>query len=132
MKRPKNSEYEVGYAKPPEHTRFKKGQSGNPAGRPKGSLSVGVALNKALNEKITVTENGRVKQMSKLDALVKGLINRAVKGDAKACQQMLSLAHLVGVEVAGPQTLGETDAAVMADLMQRLNPKPPRRKKAKE
>ncbi len=132
MNRPKKSEYEVGYAKPPEHTRFKKGQSGNPAGRPKGSLSLTVALNKALNEKITVTEHGRFKQMSKLDAAVKGMINRAVKGDAKACQQMLSLGHLVGVDAAGPQTLGETDAAVMADLMQRLNPKPPRRKKAKE
>jgi len=131
MKGPKKPGYDVGYGRPPEHTRFKKGESGNPAGRPKGSLSLAVALNKALNEKITVTVNGRLQQMSKLDAAVKGLVNRSVKGDAKAFQQLLSLGHLVGAETAGPQTLGETDAAVMTRLLQKLKPAPAPRKRQK-
>ena len=117
-----DSDYEVGYKKPPRHTQFGKGCSGNPKGRPKGSPNLATALNKALRETVTVVENGKRKTISKLDATIKGLINRAVKGDAKAVQQVLSLGSLVGIEAVGAQSLGETDAAVMASLLQRLRP----------
>ena len=50
-------EYAANYRKPPEHTRFKKGQSGNPRGRPAKNLPALLAA--ALNEKVTVTENGK-------------------------------------------------------------------------
>ena len=116
----KSGDYAVGYGKPPEHTRFQKGQSGNPKGRPKGSLNLATALNRALREKVVVTENGRRKTLTKLDVAIKGLVNRAVKGDPKATQQMLSLAPLVGMEtsVATP-ALDANDAAVMASLIKR-------------
>lgn len=112
--------YDVGYKKPPVRARFKKGASGNPKGRPKGSLNMATALNKALREPVTVLENGRRKKITKLDASLIGMTNRAVKGDAKAMQQLLSLAALVGIESSGTHVLGETDAAVMNSLMQRL------------
>ena len=51
-------DYEVGYGKPPRHTRFKKGQSGNPRGRPSGSKNLKTLLNEALNERVVVTEEG--------------------------------------------------------------------------
>lgn len=127
---PRDEEYPIGYKKPPTHTQFKKGQSGNPKGRPKGVLNVATALNKALAEKITVVENGRRKQVTKLHAAIVGMTNRAVKGDAKAMQQMLSLSSLVGEAPAGRVAdLSETDAAVMASLMQRLRPAPPKIRK---
>ena len=51
-------EYAVGKGRPPQHTRFRKGQSGNPTGRRKGSLNMATLLERALNERVAVTENG--------------------------------------------------------------------------
>lgn len=117
----KKTDYAVGYGKPPEHSRFQAGQSGNPKGRPKGSLNLATAVNRALREKIIVTANGRRKSMTKLDVAIKGLVNRAVKGDAKAMQQLLGLGPLVGIEAeSGTPAIDANDAAVMASLAQRL------------
>lgn len=116
-----SDDYAVGYGRPPQHSRFQPGQSGNPKGRPKGSLNLAMALNRALREKVTVVEHGRSRQITKLDAAVKGLVNRAVKGDAKAMQQMLALSPLVGMEPTGPATsLEAQDAAILSNLIERL------------
>jgi len=53
------TDYKVGYKKPPLHTRFRKGQSGNPRGRPRGSKNFSTLLADALNEPVVVTEDGR-------------------------------------------------------------------------
>lgn len=115
-------EDEVGYGKPPKHARFQAGQSGNPKGRPKGSMNLAAALNRALREKVIVTEKGRRRSITKLDAAVIGLVNRAAKGDAKATQQLLGLSPLVGLAPpsTGDAPLDANDAAVMAELIARL------------
>ena len=68
-----------------------------------------------------MVENGRRKSITKLDAAVKAMVNRAVKGDAKALQQMLALGPLVGIEAtAANQALEAHDAEVLQGLLKRF------------
>lgn len=85
---------EVGFCKPPKHTQFQKGRSGNPSGRPKGRVNVATVLLKAMHARIAVNEGGRRTQRTKLEVICTQLINKAVTGDLKAIQHVLALANL--------------------------------------
>ena len=85
------SDYRVGYGKPPKGTRFKKGKSGNPRGRPKGSLNLATDLTAELGEQITVREDGRPRKVSKQRALIKSLMAKALQGDVRATASLLAL-----------------------------------------
>ena len=84
-------DYEVGYKKPPKHAQFPKGHSPNPKGRPKGAKTVGTMLRGELNEMVTITENGRRRKITKMQTIMKQVVNDAVKGDAKARKEVLNL-----------------------------------------
>jgi hypothetical protein len=88
--------YEVGYAKPPRHTRFKPGQSGNPKGRKRASKSTGSLLREILNETIVVREGSREKKLTRKEAWLRQTMNGALKGDAKASATMIGLLREVG------------------------------------
>ena len=83
--------YEVGYRKPPKRTRFQPGQSGNPRGRPKGTNNLKTDLMEELGEKILIREGEKSRRVSKQRALVKSLVARAVKGDARAATLLTSM-----------------------------------------
>jgi Family of unknown function (DUF5681) len=84
-------DYEVGYGKPPRHTRFEPGRSGNPRGRPPGAKNMKTLLSKALNELVIVTEDGGRRKVSKREAIVTQLVNRSAKADYKAIQILLGM-----------------------------------------
>ena len=84
MPRDNERDYEVGYGKPPRDTRFKRGQSGNPRGRPPGAKNLSTLLNEALDELVVVTENGGRNRISKRRAAFKQLVNDAAKGEWRA------------------------------------------------
>jgi len=67
---------EVGYRKPPRRTRFRKGQSGNPRGRPSGAKSLSTMLREELNQRVIVVENGRRRKITKRQAIITQLVNR--------------------------------------------------------
>ena len=85
--------YAVGYGKPPERTRFQKGRSGNPAGRPKGALDLGTLLEKVLSETVAVKDGaGRRRRISKGEAAVTQLVNKAAAGaDPRATRLLFDL-----------------------------------------
>jgi hypothetical protein len=84
------AENDVGYGKPPQRTQFKRGKSGNPRGRPKGTKNLKTDLQEELAEKILVQEGDQARRMSKQRAVVKALVNRTLKGDARAASSLLS------------------------------------------
>ena len=89
------NDYEVGYGRPPLHSRFKPGQSGNPSGRTRGSKNLATIIRKAVNERVIVSENGRRRSISKLEAAVKQVVNKAASGDQKFNPLLLTLVQLV-------------------------------------
>ena len=84
-----NAKYVVGFGKPPRRTRFKKGRSGNPKGRPRGSRTSLTFLEQALSELVVVTENGQRKQITKGEAMLKQLVNKATSGAPRAMRMLL-------------------------------------------
>lgn len=89
--KPIDSSYPVGYGKPPEDTRFRKGQSGNPKGRPRGKLNLETVVKRALSAKVVVNENGRRQKKSKLEVSITQMANQAAAGDLKATRMMIGL-----------------------------------------
>jgi hypothetical protein len=83
--------YEVGYGKPPKHTQFQKGRSGNPKGRPKRNKNIYDLVKKAFEERVTVKSPGRTHSMTKLEAALAQLANKAASGDIKALREAIRL-----------------------------------------
>ena len=86
---------ETGYGKPPVNTRFKKGQSGNPKGRPKGSRSFTSSAYRVLQERVVINEGGRRKTVTKLVAALKQVANKAASGDANTLRLLITIVQLM-------------------------------------
>lgn len=80
--------HEVGYGRPPKEHQFKKGQSGNPRGRPKGSKSFKTIVPRVMNEKLRVREADSIRTMSKREAVVRTLVAAGLKGDLRAIDKL--------------------------------------------
>lgn len=119
------SDYNVGYGKPPKSGQFTKGKTGNPKGRPKGSKNLKTVLAAELKASITITENGITRNITKREAIVKSIVNRAIKGDAKATTTVFSLddkllADLENV-VANAGELEAEDKAILDAFVESLS-----------
>lgn len=81
-----DADYEIGYRRPPAATRFKRGKSGNPDGRPrkKGPRSFDSVLQEVLNQTVHVTEGGKPRKYTVQELLVKSATTQAAKGDLRA------------------------------------------------
>ncbi len=116
-----SADYRVGYRKPPVHTRFAPGRSGTPQGRPKGARNMASALEHELRSKVVITENGRRRSITKLEAAVKQLVNKAASGDPRSLQFLFTLAQSSPAAEPGAGPLSaEVDAQVRRDLLNRM------------
>jgi hypothetical protein len=118
-----NDAYEVGYSKPPRQTRFAKGQSGNPKGRPKGSQNLATIVAKVGRERVKVTGNNGTRSITKLQACVTQLGNQGASGNLPAIREFMNLskssedAEQSSLRAPVPQ---ERDQAVMASILKRI------------
>ena len=122
----KQRNYEVGYGKPPRHTRFTKGQSGNPRGRARGAKNLKTLLIDTLNELVVVAENGRRRTIHKRHAFIKQIVNHALKGDWRAAKLLIDTLQRIEDRAepeASESSFGAADAKVIAQLMTRLRGK---------
>ena len=114
----------VGYRSPPKAMRFRPGQSGNPKGRPKGSLNMATVLERTLREKVTINEGGKRKTINKLEAAVTQLTDKAAAGDLKAVQMLTALVRSAEeratLEAIPDAVSDEVDEKIVLGILKRI------------
>ena len=83
----------IGYRNPPKATRFKKGQSGNPRGRPKGSRNFKTDVKATLEQPVQLKVQGRTKTVATQQAALLRLREKALSGDGRSLDRLLELAR---------------------------------------
>jgi hypothetical protein len=109
--------YEVGYGRPPPHSRFRPGQSGNPAGRRKGVRNLSTDVQRTLRVPVKVTEGGRTRKISTQEGALMRLREKALQGDARSLDRLLELAQRFNNdagEIGAAQALSADDQVVLA------------------
>jgi hypothetical protein len=113
-------EHKVGYGKPPAQTRFKKGQSGNPSGKRKGSGNVRSQLEKLFGTPIAVTDSGRRRRLLPEVILMKKLVNEAAKGNIQAIKLFFAVRQQYGGLDGSLRKHAEPDYSAAAKLFTEL------------
>jgi Family of unknown function (DUF5681) len=117
-------EYSVGYGRPPKHSRFRVGESGNPTGRPKRSRNLESLVSDELNRSVAVREGGKVRKMPKRAALLAGLINKALHGDLRAIGILIPLLQRIEADQTTRDQPGEVlsqdDEETVAAFLRRM------------
>jgi hypothetical protein len=122
---PAPQDFDVGYGRPPKTGQFPSGRSGNPRGRPKGKRGVGAVLHDLMTAKITVTERGKSRRVSRLEVMLLQLANDATRGDQRAVKLLLELTDRyrqeAEVSVASDELTPE-DLELLTDYLGKTEP----------
>ena len=109
-------DYEVGYRRPPAHTRFKPGRSGNPKGRPKGARGLNTLARELLTARVPVRTGSGEKRMHRIEAVLHKTFELALKGNPRALSQVLSLYASAVPETAVADSPLPAEELTMTDL----------------
>ncbi len=128
QKRTPPADHTVGYKSPPKKTQFKKGKSGNPKGRPKGSRPIGAVLQEILGQRIPVTENGKTRRVPALEVMLRRLANDAMRNEPVALKLILSMVDRYGESPQSRLRLDEVleeDRAILAQYLPKKSEQTP-------
>src|SRR6266852_19518 len=120
--------FTVGYKKPPHHSRFQPGRSGNPHGKQKGVRNLGGDVKRTLEVPVRLNEQGRARRVSTQEAALLRLREKALKGDARSLDQFLELAKTFNnsaVESVGDEALAAEDQAILDAYAEEVRSRPP-------
>jgi hypothetical protein len=119
-----NKDDQVGYGSPPKATRFEKGRSGNAKGRPKGSRNLHPLIERELNTRIPITENGRARRITKREAFAKQLVNKSIAGDLRSAivllKTMMEMEARTVPGVAAKREHSEVDQKILEAMHNRF------------
>jgi len=118
--RPARCNYEVGYARPPKKTQFKRGRSGNPKGRPKGAKNEATILSSIFNRQIESREGGRVRKISVLEGMLLKFTEDALKGNPKSAAFLLNRYRLAEGTAPDTEENDQDDKQILDGLIERL------------
>ena len=108
----------VGYKTPPLHSRFKKGQSGNPVGKKKGLRNLATDAQEMLGSPVSLNEKGKAKRVSTQQAALLRLREKALNGDLRALEHLLRYAHLFNAghshDPTGGADIADEDRQILA------------------
>ncbi|SRR5579884_478105 len=114
----------VGYGRPPRHTRFQKGQSGNPGGR-RRSRNFAALLGAALDMPAVLVENGKRRRATRREVIAAQLVDRSAQADLRAMRLLIDILDKVEPRrEAEPADFGAEDEKVIANLLARLGRAP--------
>ena len=119
-------DHKIGPGRPPKHSRWKKGQSGNPRGRPKGRIDVRAVLEEELSELITLATPQGEREVTKLQAVIRRLIHEGLSGKVYAIQDILDRAERLARPEDAPASpeLPQDDEAILRRALSIDPPKP--------
>ena len=107
--KPRRRDYAVGYGKPPTHTRFRKGHSGNPGGRPGGMTAqrARALAVKELYRPVPVREGDKLIKMPAIQLVLRSTVALAAKGNGPAQRALFEIARALEKEQAAEMAANE-------------------------
>lgn len=114
----------IGYGRPPKHTQFRPGQSGNPKGRPKGSKNLMKIVEELAKENVVIRQNGRRRTIDGKEAVLRSLFLKALDRDSRAIDAMLKLFSDQEAQAdvrAAVRSLAGDEKAILRDLIQEIS-----------
>lgn len=118
-----DDDYEVGYGRPPKRSQWKKGQSGNARGRPRGSRGLKADLHDQLNEKLTISMSGKQVKDTTQRLMLRTLAARAASGNIQATRLLIeTIMQVFGADDRGGEAgrLSSQDQELLARYLDRI------------
>ena len=111
----------AGFGLPPVASRFKKGRSGNPKGRPKKSRNLRTEMRETLFQPMAVRIGGKTKKVSAVNALAINTLGAAFRGDMRATDKIFKLADRYPADDASnEEPLTEDDRLILYQTLERM------------